>query len=63
MADPTKDPKFQQVVQNFLKTRPKPHSEMKVRQGPALAQIEALMPQILSELVFGRTLSAASRES
>jgi len=29
-SDPTKDPKFQQVVRAFLNTPPKPHSEMKI---------------------------------
>jgi hypothetical protein len=28
-ADPTKDPKFQQVVQAFLQTPPQPHKPVK----------------------------------
>jgi hypothetical protein len=28
-SDPTKDPKFQQVVQTFLRTPPKPHRATK----------------------------------
>ena len=33
--DPTKDPEFQRVLGNLLKTPPKPHSEMKVGKAKA----------------------------
>jgi hypothetical protein len=30
-SDPTKDPEFQRVVQNLLRTPPKPHKPIKTR--------------------------------
>jgi hypothetical protein len=32
-SDPTKDPKFQQVVQTFLRTPPQPHKPVKKAQA------------------------------
>jgi hypothetical protein len=32
-SDPTKDPKFKQVVDHFLKTPPKPHKRKKDEQA------------------------------
>ena len=38
--DPTKNPKFQNVVRHFLKTPPKPHKEMKRKGGETVEQDE-----------------------
>ena len=46
-SDPTKDPEFKRVLGNLLKSKPKPHSEMKIgkKTAPKRRKSAARKPQ------------------